>query len=192
MFKDSSWFFKVLTGGICLTLAWTIIGVAAFLGYHVHTVNAILQDEENNLPEWKKLPRLLADGFAFLLLLLSYLIPIALIVRIVFHLSLGWSVLALAVAWFLFLPVASMQYVKTMSLQGCFTLESVLPAFRQSQSAYLAAVGVSCLTIVLTVAFGWMSLIIGWPLVVFWGTLVQAHITAQFIRSTGKKMSNGK
>jgi hypothetical protein len=44
---------------------------------------------------------------------------------------------------------------------------------------FSAGLGISFLVTLATVFLGWMSLILGWPFVVFWGMVVESHIAGQ-------------
>jgi hypothetical protein len=76
VFKDSSWVTKVLVG--CLFMILSIIGFGLFVvaGYIIQTVQRVMNDEPDPMPEWNDLGIKFVIGFKFAVVYAVYLLPI--------------------------------------------------------------------------------------------------------------------
>lgn len=183
MFKDSSWFFKVFIGGIYLIIGLTVIGFAFVLGYEVEHIRRMVATSDENLPDWKYPGRLFREGA-------NVLIATAVYAWLVF--GAGWASGAAATTGrfiaifvlllFLWTPLLLVQYAKRPALFSCFALGEITASVVRRPVSFAAGLTVSTGVILATISLGWMSLIVGWPFVIFWGIAVQSHILGQLAR----------
>ena len=183
MFKDGSWFYKVFVGGLFVALSATTLGIPFIVGYQIKHVRNMIEKEEDILPEWKNIARMFRDGIAVLCALAIYLavlISATLVAGAAFSLTrLGVST---GIVIFLLMPLLVILYAKTPSLFACFALATLVSTVTRRPAAFAATIGVSFAVMTAVFALGWMSLIIGWPFVIFWGITVQSHILGQLAR----------
>ncbi|HTR80738.1 MAG TPA: DUF4013 domain-containing protein [Bacteroidota bacterium] len=182
MFKDSSWFFKVFLGGLFLIASLLVIGLPFIFGYEMRLIVTLAEGKNDALPEWKNMKRIFSDGVVLLFVLLIY---IAAAVGIAFTIDnihpvrlIAIFVLVLCVFW---RPLLLIQFAKHRTFRSCFMIREMIFPFTHSPQAYTGAMIISSLVLLASVSLGWMSLILGWPFVVFWGILVESHVTAQFV-----------
>lgn len=183
IFKDNSWFFKVFVGGLFLVLSFAVVGLPYVVGYQIELIRRMTENKEDVLPEWKSSRRLFKDGSTVLIAMVMYLVPIAALKVIAPEtFSRLYFVLALILVLFFWIPLVLIQYAKRATFLSCFSLLEILSRPAQHPALFIASLTLSCLVIAGTVLLGWMSLIVGWPFVVFWGIVVQSHILGQLAR----------
>lgn len=183
MFKDGSWFYKVFVGGLFVTLSATTLGIPFIVGYQVRHVRDMIEKEEDILPEWKNIAGTFRDGIAVLCALAAYL---AVLAAATFAAGAAFSITRLGVLTgiviLFWMPLIVIQYAKRPTLFACFALVTLISPVAKWPSAFAATIGISCVVMITVFALGWMSLIIGWPFVIFWGITVHTHILGQFAR----------
>ena len=185
MFKDGSWFYKVFVGGLFVALSAIALGIPFILGYQIKHVRNMIEKKEDTLPEWKKMGTVFRDGIAVLCAVVIY---VAVMLAAAFVAGAAFSTLPLAIATsialFFWLPLIIIQYAKTPTLFACFNLVTLVAPVVKRPSAFATAMGISFAVITAVFAFGWMSLIIGWPFIIFWGITVQTHVVGELARLT--------
>jgi hypothetical protein len=183
MFKDGSWFYKVFVGGLFVALSATTLGIPFLVGYQVKHVRDMIEREEDVLPEWKNIAGMFRDGIAVLCALAIYL---AVLVAAAFVADAAFSLTRLGISTgiviFFWMPLVVIQYAKRPTLFACFALVTLTSPMVKRPSAFAATIGMSLAVMTAVFALGWMSLIIGWPFVIFWGITVQTHMLGQLAR----------
>jgi hypothetical protein len=183
MFKDGSWFYKVFVGGLFVALCTTTLGIPFIVGYQIKHVREMIEREEDILPEWKNMGGMFRDGIAILCALAIYL---AVLISATYAAGAAFSLVHLGVSTgiiiFFWMPLVVIQYAKRPTLFACFALVTLTSPVAKRPSAFAATIGISCAVMTAVFALGWMSLIIGWPFVIFWGITVQSHILGQLAR----------
>ncbi|HTX18624.1 MAG TPA: DUF4013 domain-containing protein [Bacteroidota bacterium] len=180
VFKDSSWFFKVFVGGLFLILSMAGVGIPFVLGYEARHVASISRQQDSALPEWKRLSGIFREGMTIVAAMLVYLTVIILTAAGAAggHLD-GVTIGVGAMAALAAKPLLIILYVRRKTFIGCFRLDDVMRSVFHHPALFAVGLGVSFLTVLGTLALGWMSLILGWPFVIFWGIIVNAHIAGQ-------------
>lgn len=183
MFKDGSWFYKVFVGGLFVALSATTLGIPFIVGYQVKHVRDMIEREENILPEWKNIAGMFRDGVAVLCALAIYL-AVLVIAAFVAGAALSLTRLGIlaAIVISFWMPLIVIQYAKRPTLFACFALVTLTSPMAKRPSAFAATIGISFAVMSAVFALGWMSLIIGWPFVIFWGITVQTHMLGQLAR----------
>ncbi len=180
MFKDSSWFFKVFLGGIFLVGSVVVVGLPLIAGYVVEYIRRVAEEEDSALPEWKNLKKLYRQGLVVLGAALAYAaLLLSFIVAVSGKPSASLTLLSILSVIFLWMPLVLIQYTKRPTFVSCFSILEILKRSSLHPLIYLGSLAAGLLTVLASVLFGWMSMIIGWPFVVFWGVLVQCQIIGQ-------------
>ena len=183
MYKDGSWFYKVFVGGLLVALSATTLGIPFIVGYQVRHVRDMIEKEDDILPEWKNIAGMFRDGITVLCALAIY---VAVIIIATFvtgaAISLTHMGISTGIAIFFLMPLVVIQYAKQPTLFACFNLIALTSPMTKRPAAFATAVGSSLAVTTAAFGLGWMSLIIGWPFVIFWGIAVQTHILGQLAR----------
>ena|SRR5208283_1730706 len=183
MFKDSSWFFKVFLGGIFLILSAVVVGLPFILGYEIEHIRGVAEQKEAILPEWKNMRKLFKEG---LIVLCAALVYTALLLSIIVAVHGAPAMIlmpaGLIVLIFFWMPLVLIQFTKRSTFFSCFSIMEILKRCSLHSYLYTVSLAAGFLTLVASFFFGWMSMIVGWPFVVFWGILVQSHILGQLAK----------
>ena len=181
MFKDPSWFFKVFVGGLFLLLSFVVVGIPFVLGYEVALIKG--KEKELVLPDWNEAGKKFREGAIVLGAGLAYAFLTYLILGFFFKTpSVIPQFVAAVTGAFVWLPLVMVQFASKGTLLSCFIVPSIFSRLYRKPGPFATVLGVSILVIASTVTFGWMTLIVGWPFVVFWGIAVQAHLLGQAAR----------
>ncbi|MGA9405598.1 MAG: DUF4013 domain-containing protein [Bacteroidota bacterium] len=180
MFKDSSWFFKVFVGGIFLVASVVVIGIPFILGYEIEHVRSVVEQRENILPEWKNMRKIFKEGLSVLCATLIYTAVILSLIIALSGIRVAWPVLiAVLCIVFFWMPLVLVQFTKRSTFFSCFSIPEILTRAALHPILTIVVLATGFLTITATILFGWMSIILGWPFVVFWGILVQSFLLGQ-------------
>lgn len=183
MFKDSSWFFKVFLGGIFLILSAVVAGLPFILGYEIEHIRGVAEQKEAILPEWKNMRKLFKEGLIVLCVALVYAaLLLSLIVAVHGAPAMILMLAALIVLIFFWMPLVLIQFTKRSTFFSCFSIVEILKRCSLHPYLYIVSLATGFLTILASFFFGWMSMIVGWPFVVFWGILVQSQILGQLAK----------
>jgi len=180
MFKDSSWFFKVFLGGTFLVGSVVLIGLPFIVGYIIEDIRAVAGRNESILPEWKNLRQLYKQGIVVLCAGLIYAVLFAACsIAVSGKLETTSIVAGIFVLIFVWMPVVLIQYAKRLTFFSCFSILEIVKPCALHPLLYAKSLAAGFLTIAASILFGWMSMIVGWPFVIFWGILVQSQILGQ-------------
>ena len=183
MFKDSSWFFKVFLGGIFLVVSVVFVGLPFIIGYEIEHVRGIAGQKDPILPEWKNMRKLFKEGLIVLCATLIYAaVILSLIVAVNRPPAANLMLVAFLAVIFFWMPLVLIQFTKRSTFFSCFSFIEILKPYSLHPFLYTVSLTTGFLTIAASVLFGWMSMIVGWPFVVFWGILVQCHILGQLAK----------
>ena len=179
-FKDSSWFFKVFVGGLFLILSIAAVGIPFVLGYEARHAASVSRQEDAVLPEWKRLSGFFRDGMKILAAMLTYLaVLVGIAVGIAGVRSSVMLVTIIALAAIAMNPLLLILYNRSRTFLGCFRLLTMIGPIVRHPAAFILGLTVSFVVGLGALALGWMSLILGWPFVIFWAIVVKAHIAGQ-------------
>ncbi|HTY11067.1 MAG TPA: DUF4013 domain-containing protein [Bacteroidota bacterium] len=183
MFKDSSWFLKVFIGGIFVMLSGIVVGIPFLLGYEIEYLRAALGHDDIVLPEWRNVRRLFRQGLIVLFAALLYAAVLAVIVGAAFGTPTAAELIGiLCIFLFCWLPLVLIQYAHRPAFFSCFSVSDIAKRTLRHPLMYVVALAAGFLTVASSVSLGWMSMIVGWPFVVFWGILAESHILAQLAK----------
>ena len=186
MFKDGSWFFKVFLGGLILLLCGLAVGLPLILGYQIRHITAVSRHDDTVLPEWKNLKAIFKDGLVVLAVTIIYLAAGVWLTICLTGTRILWpAFIVTALVMFVWEPIVLIQYARRRTFLACFSIREMMTPLARHPITCVIATAVSTAVMLATILFGWMSLILGWPFVVFWGVLVQSHIYGQLSESLG-------
>ncbi len=183
MFKDSSWFFKVFLGGIFLVVSVVFVGLPFILGYEVEYIRGVTGQEDSILPEWKNMRTLFKEGLIVLCAALIYaVVLLSLIVAVNRAPATSLVCVAFLAIIFFWMPLVLIQFTKRSTFFSCFSIIEILKPYSLHPFLYTVFLATGFFTVAASVLLGWMSMIVGWPFVVFWGILVHSHILGQLAK----------
>ena len=183
MFKDSSWFFKVFLGGLFLILSAAAIGLPYILGYEIEYIRRTADQKGSILPEWKNMRKLFKEGCIVLCATLMYAaVLLSLILAVNRSPAASLLLAAFLAVIFFWTPLVLIQFAKRPTLFSCFSIMEIVKRSALHPFLFTVSLAAGFLTIAASILFGWMSMIVGWPFVVFWGILVQSHILGQLAK----------
>lgn len=151
IFSDQEWFNKVLVGGFFLLLAPLGIGMLMLNGYLEEYLQGVKRGERA-MPYWRNSSAILRKGFrrsGFPLLVLATAVTVSWNGLLVITLPIGIALLVLFLT------------INTAILVGRITVIGTI---------------LSVLLMLLAISFGWMWIVVGWPLLVFLTMLIQVHL----------------
>ena len=170
MFKDADWFSKVFLGAFVLTLSWTGIGLLLAVGYIVLVIQGIMRGE-SVLPEWKSWRIALRKGTDLVVLSLIVLSPF---IAASFLVETAWVRIAAIGAIMILLPFLFRHSAEEKPFRLFFHRGTLLFAARHLR--YAVATNAVVLA---SLCLGWISLVIGWPIIVFWSLLASSSLIAR-------------
>ncbi len=154
VFSDDEWFNKVLVGGLYLLLIPFGIGLVMVNGYFAMFA-AGRAAGERSMPLWRNFSSLFRAGLpsGFISLIVSYASVISAVILI---------------------PSFSLFHVIGL-MTLLLSINSVFVVRRIRWSGLL----MSTVMLLLAVSFGWMWIVVGWPLLIFLATLVQISLLTE-------------
>jgi hypothetical protein len=183
MFKDASWFFKVFIGGIFLALSAIVVGLPFLLGYEIEFLRAAGRQDDIVLPEWRNIRKIFIQGLIIFSAALLYIVILSVIIVAVIGIPTTRTIVIVQCLFLSYwMPLVLIQFAHRPTFFSCFSLVDILKRTLRHPLLYLVSLTVGFLTVASSVVLGWMSMIIGWPFVVFWGILVELHILAQLTK----------
>lgn len=151
IFSDNEWFNKVLIGGIYFLLTPFGIGIVMLNGFLAQFM-AGLTGGERAMPYWRNYSSIWRSGVRSS--------PPALGLLLSFY----------CIVLFTDFPITIPSAVLVI------TAGITVNAFIITRSFNMIAAGISVLFLLLVISVGWMWIVVGWPLLIFLGMLVQVYL----------------
>lgn len=180
VFAEEDWFNKVLVGGLYVTLFPAGIGLVMVMGFQVE-MTRILRTGSTAYPLWRNVRQLFLTGvqafavslwYAFLAAALLFLFGVPLF---------SWTTIAvLSALHFLMNPLLVRCFAEHGSVVTCMNPLLLLRFVLRNATNYASSVAVTTALILLAVLFGWMWIVVGWPLIIFLTLIVQTALFAPF------------
>jgi hypothetical protein len=170
MFKDSDWFSKVFLGALVLTLSWTGVGLVLAAGYMVLVIQGIMRGDAI-LPEWKIWRLALLKGT---MLMAASVVVLSPFIAASFLVEKAWMRFACLAAIMILLPFLFRVSAEGKPLRLFFQRGTLLFAARNIHYAVAANA-----VVLASICLGWISLVIGWPIVVFGSLLTSSSLIAR-------------
>ncbi|KAB2922781.1 MAG: DUF4013 domain-containing protein [Bacteroidetes bacterium] len=180
VFAEEDWFNKVLVGGFYAALVPAGIGMVMVMGFQVE-MTRILRAGGTAYPLWRNVRQLFLTGaqafavslwYAFLAVVLMLLLGVP---------FLSWTTVAvLSALHFLMNPLIVRCFADHGSVVTCMNPLLLLRFVLRNAGNYASSVAVTTALILLAVLFGWMWIVVGWPLIIFLMLIVQTALFARF------------
>lgn len=173
IFAEDDWFNTVLIGGIYVALFPLLIGLVLVMGFQVQLTRRILRGEQG-MPLWRNASVLLRYGVRSCLVSVGYAAVIIAVLALlqVPLLSMTTAGILLAVHFFLN-PLLIRTFAATDSVRSCLNPLRVAGSIQETFGGYLWGIGLTSSLIVAAILFGWMWIVVGWPILVFLMMAVQ-------------------
>jgi hypothetical protein len=179
IFAEDDWFNTVLIGGVYIALSPLLIGLVMVMGFQVELTKRILRGEQG-MPLWRNASVLFRSGVRSFLISLGYVaVIIAVLVLLQIPvLSLTTAGILLAVHFFLN-PLLIRRFAATGSLRSCLNPFGIVMSVKGTFRTYVRGIGVTSCMIIAAILFGWMWIVVGWPILVFLMMAVQTVYFAE-------------
>lgn len=179
IFTEDDWFNKVLVGGFYLVIAPLLIGLIMIMGFQIELTRKVIRDEPG-MPLWRNAAILFKNGSRVLTVSLWYagiVVGVMLVLQI--PLISATSASMLMIAHILLNPVIVNRFAATDSMISCANPLMIISFIKNHPLGYISTIIMTTLFILLAVLFGWMWIIVGWPMLIFLMMIVQTVTFAQ-------------
>ncbi len=203
-FRDPDWLAKMVIGTIFAAFCVLLIGFPVVCGYYVELIQRMRRHEQYPLPEWKDVGVKFIVGFKYIVVLIIYYLPTAVILvpafflLVIANLHIGgfpgmvagtgfaMIIILLVLPYSLFIaamkPIIATRYSERESMGNALDVGEVLRLFRahwrDACLAMLLAIGVQLLATV-----GIIFFLVGIFATSFYGYLVTSHLYGQIAQS---------
>ncbi|MBW7889299.1 MAG: hypothetical protein H3C35_13245 [Bacteroidetes bacterium] len=173
IFNDNEWFNKILVGGMYIPAAVCGIGIIMINGFIVEFMKGIATPH-SKMPYWRNSKHLFQTGWkvsAALFLYYGVAVGTALISGVrFFSVSMGSIFFVLLLTLH---PLILSVYASHGTFVSCFTFSFLRKFVIQHWKRIIPSLLFSALFISVSLLFGWMWIVVGWPLLIFLSLLVQ-------------------
>jgi len=169
MFKDTDWFAKVSIGAIMLLFCFLGIGLIFIFGYQVLLLRRLLSNQRDSLPEWLPLRPVIKEGVLSLSLILIFLIPLFCFLLFSKNLPL---LVGIGIITLFLIPLSQTRFAETGSFWSGLDIIRIFHMLMIHWKKIIIFLPIGYFFVCITVCFGWMCIIVGWPFIIFWGILV--------------------
>ena len=178
VFADDEWFNKMLIGGIYLLLTPLGIGLVMILGYQGQVADSI-RHNKSGLPMWRNSSLIFQNGIRLLCVSVVYAAILVGCVSLAGVELLSIPMLgALIVGHILINPLIILSFTSNQSLKKSLNPLSLIAEIRHLGTGYIVVVFATSLLLLASLLFGWMFIVVGWPLVIFLILIVQTSAFA--------------
>jgi len=203
-FKDPNWLAKMVVGTIFAAFCVLLIGFPVVCGYYIELIQRMRRHEQYPLPEWKDVGVKFIVGFKYIVVLVIYNLPTAVILipalfllvvanlhhgglsEMVAGTGFAMIIILLVLPYSLFIaalkPIIAARFSERESIGDALDVGEVLRLFkshwRDACLAMLLAIGVQILASV-----GIIFSLVGIFATSFYGYLVASHLYGQIART---------
>jgi hypothetical protein len=185
MFEDKNWVGKMFLGAVFTLLSLILIGIPFLLGYLLEMAKNASQGKEIPLPEWDKLGDKFVRGLIFLVIIMIYCIPMA-ILHFIPCVGVCLGPLYSLALLFIF-PYITTKYALTGSFEDVFRFNEIFNFIQKNINSLIIVV---LLTIALEIIaiFELLALVIGILFTIFWAYLGVYYLYGKLYQE-GEKMA---
>lgn len=178
-FSDDDWFNKVLVGGFYIVLSPLVIGIIMIMGFQVELSKRVRASEEG-MPMWRNSKSIFKSGMRSFTVSVCY---VAVIVGILALLGIPlFSVITgivLSVAHFLLNPIIVNAYSRSNSVITTLNPLYLFSVTEKKILKWLSVIIFSSMLMLFAGLFGWMWIVVGWPLLIFLAMIIQTEMIAR-------------
>jgi hypothetical protein len=194
---------KLLMGGVCSVLFFTVFFAFVMVGYLIRVLCNTLEGRDVKLPDWKDLSGLFQEGLEPVLVALTYFGPLVLliIIELIIYSLIGWNQVAftifssLRLVYYLFIsaiiPLAIIRLVVIGSFKSSFHVGQIIDFIKENPGNYFPAWGLSLAVGVIALAVGFFAFFIGsivlgfgFFFILFIAWVISVHLYAQAYRAS--------
>ena len=173
IFAEDDWFNSVLIGGVYIVLTPLVIGVIMVMGFQVELTRGVMRGEKR-MPLWRNPAVLYRSGIGSFAVSLCYAAVIVLLLLFLQVPLISLTTVTVLVSLHFFLnPLVIERYAATqsfwMTMDPIVLARSAMARF----ASYLGGVLLTSSLILAAVMFGWMWIVVGWPILIFLMLIVQ-------------------
>jgi len=182
MFEDKDWAGKIFLGAVFNLLSLILIGIPFVLGYLLELAKNTSQGKELPLPQWDKLGDKFIRGLVFMVIIIIYSIPAAILYRLPCSGKCLGPLYSLALLFVL--PWITLRYASSGKFEDVFRFKEMFQ-FVQSNINSLIIVVLLSIALGILALFGILALVVGIFFTAFWADLAIYYLY-------GKLYSEGK
>jgi len=173
IFSEDDWFNKVLVGGLYLLLAPLLVGMIMIMGFQIELTCKVIR-HETGMPLWRNAAMLWKNGLNASIVSLWYAaIVVGMIMMAQIPVVSATSAVILVIAHLCLNPVIVNRYAVTRSMIACANPLTIFIFIKQRPLEYLLTIVTTTTLIGIAVLFGWMWIVVGWPMLIFFTLIVQ-------------------
>ncbi len=179
IFAEDDWFNSVLIGGVYIVLSPLLVGLVMVMGFQVELTRNVLRGEKR-MPLWRHPTILLRSGIQSFTVSLCYAAAgIFILVFLQIPVISMTTVIAL-VSLHLFLnPLLIRRYAVTHSIWKSLDPIALTKSAVERFLSYCGGILVTSSLIIAAMMFGWMWIVVGWPILIFLMMIVQTIYFAE-------------
>jgi hypothetical protein len=187
MFEDKNWVGKMFLGAVFNLFSVILIGIPFVLGYMLELAKNSSQGKEIPLPEWDRLGDKFIRGLIFVVIMIIYCIPAAILHFIP---CVGFCLGPLYSLAFLFvLPWITLRYALTGNFEEVFRFNEMFN-FIQKNINNLIIVVLLGIALEIIAMFGLLALVIGILFTIFWADLGIFYLYGKLYKEGEKPEGN--
>lgn len=173
IFAEDDWFNSVLIGGVFIVFSPLLAGLIMVTGFQVELTRAIKRGEKT-MPLWRNAALLFRSGVGSLSVSLAFAAIIVLMLGVmqvpVFSLT---TLLVLGVFHLFLNPLVIKRYAATLSIRKTLNPLALMQGAAAGFLSYMQGVVITSSLVIAAVLFGWMWIVVGWPILIFLTLIVQ-------------------
>jgi hypothetical protein len=168
MFEDKDWAGKIFLGAVFNLLSLVLIGIPFVLGYLLELAKNASEGKEVPLPQWDKLGEKFMRGLIFLVIIIIYTIPSA----ILYKLPCSGKCLAplYSLALLFVMPWITLRYASTAKFEEVFNFKEMFRFVQKNINSLIIVVLLS-IALGLLAFLGILALVVGIFFTAFWADL---------------------
>jgi hypothetical protein len=173
IFAEDDWFNSVLIGGLYIVLIPLLAGLIMVMGFQVELTRNIMRGEKR-MPLWRHPVVLFRSGIRSFAVSLCYAAGIIAVLVVLQIPVISITTLIILVLLHLFLnPLLIRRYAVTQSIRKSMNPIALAQSAAARFPSYLGGILLTSSLIFAAVMFGWMWIVVGWPILIFLMMIVQ-------------------
>lgn len=183
MFEDKDWVQKILIGGAFVLLSFILIGIPFVLGYLLVLIKNASEGRPLPLPTWDDMGTKFTNGLMFLIVIIVWAIPLALVHFILWLIPcIGWlGSILLSIATAMLYPYIAVRFARSNNFADAFDFAGIIAFFTQNFTNLLI-VAIMSIVFSIIAGFGVLAFLIGYLFTSFWAALGITYLYGEVVR----------
>jgi uncharacterized protein involved in cysteine biosynthesis len=192
MFEDENWLQKILIGALFCLLSLVLIGIPFVIGYLLELAKNASQGKELPLPSWSDLGEKFVQGLLFIVIMVAYGIPLAIIYFVlIFIPCIGWlAIFVIGFSFSLLVPYIAVRFARSGNIGDAFDISGMWN-FLKNNLGNLLIVWLMSIVLGIIAVFGLLALLIGVLFTFFWSLLARFYLYGQVVYEAERKGTTG-